>query len=179
MATTKVKGHEFEMFIVKDSFNRRAVQFMNSIFDALKKIGIPESQIDVPLEKFALKNAPASVLWFMDGHRMFYSYEASTKFVENLFVVLKVIELEVTALLTKKKTVEDFISEFSEEEDVEEQRKEAREVLGLSHDTKDLDIINKRYKDLAKEHHPDTATGNVEKFKAVNRAHKTLKRELA
>lgn len=178
MATTKAKGHEFETFIVKDSFNRRAVQFMNSIFDTLKKIGIPESQVDVPMEKFALKNAPASALWFMDGHRMYYSYEASTKFVENLFVILKVIELEVNALLNKKKTVEDFISEFSEEEDVEEKRKEAREVLGLSHDTKDLEVINKRYKALAKEHHPDTSTGNLEKFKIINKAHKTLKREL-
>ncbi len=179
MATTKAKGHEFETFIVKDSFNRRAVQFMNSIFDALKKIGVPESQVDIPMENYALKNAPASVLWFMDGHRMYYSYEASTKFVENLYVVLKVIELEVDALLNKKKTIQDFISEFAEEEDVEEQRKEAREVLGLSHDTKDLEVINKRYKALAKKHHPDTATGNVEKFKAVNRAHKTLKRELS
>jgi len=177
MAITKVKGHEFETFIV-DSFSRRAIQFMNHIIKALNELGVPESQIDVQMEKFALKNAPASVLWFMDGHRMYYSYEAAPKFVENLYVISKVIALEVDAVIHKRKTIQDFISEFSEEEDVEEQRKEAREILGVSHDTKDLDAINKRYKALAKEHHPDVSTGNLTKFKKINRAHKILKREL-
>ena len=178
MAIIKTKGHEFEMFIVKDSFNRRAIQFMNHIIEALNALGVPESQIDVQMEKFALKNAPASVLWFMDGHRMYYSYEAAPKFVENLYVISKVIALEVDAVIHKRKTIQDFISEFSEEEDIEEQRKEAREILGVSHDTKDLDAINKRYKALAKEHHPDVSTGNLTKFKKINRAHKILKREL-
>ncbi len=177
MAIIKAKGHEFETFIV-DSFSRRAIQFMNHIIAALNALGVPESQLDVPMEKFALKKAPASVLWFMDGHRMYYSYEAAPKFVENLYVVSKVIALEVDAVIHKRKTMQDFISEFSEEEDVEEQRKEARELLGVSHDTKDLDAINKKYKALAKEHHPDVSTGSLTKFKAINRAHKILKREL-
>ncbi|HLF54295.1 MAG TPA: DnaJ domain-containing protein [Candidatus Nanoarchaeia archaeon] len=177
MATTRAKGHEFETFIV-DSFSRRAIQFMNHIIKALNSLGVPESQIDVPMEKFALKNAPASVLWFMDGHRMYYSYESAPKFVENLYVISKVIALEVDAVIHKRKTIQDFISEFSEEEDIDEQRKEAREILGVHPETKDLDAINKRYKALARKHHPDTPTGNPEKFKAINHAHKTLKREL-
>ena len=41
----------------------------------------------------------------------------------------------------------------------------------------DLDEINKKYKELAKEHHPDKG-GNTEDFKAINKAHKMLKREL-
>lgn len=177
MATTRAKGHEFETFVV-DSFSRRAIQFMNHIIKALNALGVPESQIDISMEKFALKNAPASVLWFMDGHRMYYSYEAAPKFVENLYVISKVIALEVDAVIHKRKTIQDFISEFSEEEDIDEQRKEAREVLGVHPETKDLNAINKRYKALAREHHPDTPTGNPEKFKAINHAHKTLKREL-
>jgi len=51
-------------------------------------------------------------------------------------------------------------------------------VLGVPHDTIDLDVINKRYKHLAKEHHPDMSTGNADKFKAINNAHKILNREL-
>jgi preprotein translocase subunit Sec63 len=151
---------------------------MNHIIKSLNALGVPESQIDVQMEKFALKKAPATVLWFMEGHRMYYSYEAAPKFVENLYVISKVIALEVDAVINKRKTIQDFISEFSEEEDVTEQRKEAREILGVSHDTKDLDAINKRYKALAKEHHPDVSTGNPATFKAINRAHKILKREL-
>ena len=42
----------------------------------------------------------------------------------------------------------------------------------------DMGLINKKYKVLAKEHHPDMPMGSTEKFKEINNAHKTLKREL-
>lgn len=178
MATIRVKGHLFEAFVVKNASNRRMVQFKNAIVATLKKVGVPEDQTDIPLEGFALKKQPASVTWFVNGHRLYYSYGAG-RFVENLYVVSMVIAFEVELLLSGAKSEEEFIGEFREEEDVEAQRKEARDVLGLGHETNDLEVINKRYKELAKEHHPDTATGNVEKFKAINHAHKMLKRELA
>ncbi len=178
MATITIKGHTFNAFIVKDSFNRRAQGFKNSIIQALGKIEIREDQTDIPLEVFALKRAPASATWFMDGYRLYYSYNGSLKFVENLYVVMKVIELEVNALLNGEKTAEEFIRNFSEDHDIEAQRKEAREILGVEPDSLDLELINRKYKLLAKEHHPDMPGGNPETFKAINRAHKMLKREL-
>ena len=178
MEKTKAKGHEFKTFIVKDSFNRRAVQFRNAIIHTLKRIGITENDVDIQFEAYALKKMPASATWYFNGHMMYYSYEGAEKFVENLYVVSKVIELEVDAVINKKKSMEDFISAFSEDDDVEEQRKEARAVLGLPSNTKNLDLINKRYKTLARTHHPDTSTGDTEKFKVINRAHKMLRREL-
>lgn len=177
MATITVKGHTFNAFLVKDSFNRRAQGFKNSIILALGKLGIREDQTDIPLEVFALKRAPASATWFMDGYRLYYSYNGSLKFAENLYVVMKVIELEVNALLNEEKTAEEFIRAFTEDHDIEEQRKEAREILGIEPGSLDLDLINRKYKELAKEHHPDMG-GNPETFKAINRAHKMLKREL-
>lgn len=178
MATTKVRGHEFESFVIKDSFNRRAIQFRNEITETLKKVGVREHQIDIPLESFALKKAPASVSWYLDGRNLYYSYGSMSRFIENLYVVSQVIAKEVEAVLTQHKTLQEFTSEFAEDSDIEEQRKKAREVLGLSSDTKDLDVINKAYKSLAKEHHPDTPTGNLTKFKEINHAHKMLRREL-
>ena len=154
------------------------MQFRNAILHSLKRIGLTESHTDIQLEAYALKKAPASATWFFNGHLMYYSYEGAGKFVDNLYVVSKVIELEVDAVVNKQKSVEDFISAFSEDEDIDERRKEAREVLGVHPETKDLNAINKRYKALAREHHPDTPTGNPEKFKIINKAHKTLKREL-
>lgn len=172
----KVKGYEFDAVIARDSFDRRAVQLKNNIIHALKKLGIPDGQVEIPLEP-GFKKVAASVEWFAEGHRMFYQYDVG-KFVNNLYVVSKVLELEVAAVLNEEKSMMDFIGAFAEDEDVEEKRKQAREVLGLNHDVKNLDEINKRYKDLARAHHPDTPTGNLEKFKAINHAHKTLKREL-
>ena len=57
MAKIKAKGHEFEAFHVRDSFNRRAIQFRNNIAGTLRKIGLTEDDIDIPLKPAAIKNA--------------------------------------------------------------------------------------------------------------------------
>lgn len=178
MATITIKGHTFNAFTVKDAPTRRAVLFRNNIIDSLRRLGLSEDDIDVPLEAFAMKKSPASAAWYINGFYLYYSYALAHKFAENLYVVSKVIELEVQALLREEKTTEEFIAAFSEEHNVEKKRKKAREVLGVPHDTLDLDFINKKYRILAKESHPDMPGGNAEKFKAINHAHKTLKREL-
>jgi len=178
MAMVKIKGHEINTIVVKDSFNRRAVQFQNNIFRLLNTISVVEDDIDIPMESVALKKTSASVSWYFDGHHLHYSYSACNKFVENLYVVQKLLELEIAALIDGEKTVEDFVAEFREEHDVADRRKDARTILGLEHDVIDMDVIDKAYKNLAKEHHPDKEGGDVTKFKEINHAHKVLKREL-
>ena len=178
MTRLKIKGHEFSAFTVKDSPSRRAVQFRNNILSSLRKIGLTEDDVDVEIETLAVKKTPASASWYVDGHHLYYSYNGAAKFVENLYVVSKIIELEVDALLNERKTLHEFIAEFSEDKDIGDKRKEARKALGVDEDTLDLNVINEKYKSLAKAHHPDMPNGNMEKFKEINNAHKTLKREL-
>ena len=178
MTTINVKGHEFPMFHVKGSSNRKALQFHNDIIKTLRKLGLTEDDVEIPLERIAIKRAPASALWFMDGYRLYYSYSQGNRFIDNLYVVSKVIELEVAALLNGEKTEDEFFRGFTEEEDVEKRRKDARELLGVSEDCMDMDLINSQYKRLAKECHPDMEGGSTDKFKALNTAHKILKREL-
>ena len=177
MTVVNIKGHEINVIPVRDSFTRRAVQFKNKIISALRNLGLTEDDIEVYIEPVAIKKAKASVSWYFNGHYLHYSYNSCHKFVDNLFVVLRVIELEIDSLINKQKTVEEFIREFSEDEDVEKQRKEARAVLGLKHDVVDLEVIDKAYKELAKQHHPDKGGDDAE-FKAINKAHKILRREL-
>ena len=178
MARITAKGHEFSTLDVKFSFSRRAAQFSQNIMNSLRKLGLKENDIDIPSEPNAMKKAPASASWYLDGFFLYYGYDSCGKYVENLYVVSKIIELEVNALLNERITAEEFINEFSEDPNVEDKRKKAREVLGLSHDAKDMEEINKKYKELAKAHHPDMPEGSTEKFKEINEAHKTLKREL-
>ena len=178
MSRLKIKGHEFSAFIVKDSPSRRAVQFRNNILGSLRKIGLSEDDVDVEIDTVAVKKAPACATWYIGGHHLYYSYNGAAKFVENLYVVSKIIELEVEALLKERKTLQNFISEFSEDKDVCDKREEARKVLGVDEDILDLNIINEKYKSLAKTNHPDMPNGNMEKFKEINNAHKILKREL-
>src|SRR3989344_5618430 len=178
MATIKIKGYDITLPAIRDSYDRRAVQYRNNIIETLKKMGLTEDDIDLDLEVNAFKSAPATVSWFMDGHHLYYSCKIAKKYVENLYIVFKVINLEVNALLAGKKTMEDFIADFSEEQDVEEKRKEARTILGVEHNVTDMSVINAKYKHLAKTNHPDMPGGDTEKFQVINNAHKTLKREL-
>ena len=77
-----------------------------------------------------------------------------------------------------KKLIAASTIRFREDKDVDNKRKEAREFFGVAPDLNDLEIITKKYKDMAKELHPDMPTGDTEKFKQLNIAHKILKREL-
>ena len=178
MVTITIKGHEITPLAIRDSYDRRAVQYKNNIIEILRKIGLTEDDIDIKQETHTFRNAPASASWYVDGHHLYYSYKIAKKYVENLYVVFKIIDLEVKALLAGQKTMEEFMSDFMEEHDIEEQRKEARDILGVEQDVIDIAVIDAKYRDLAKKKHPDMPGGDSEKFKAINRAHKILKREL-
>lgn len=178
MTTINAKGHEFAIAAVNGSFDRRAVQYKNKIIATLRKIGLKEDDIEIDLETAAFKKAPASASWYFGNNYLYYSFNSSRRYVENLYAVLKVIELEVDALLAGKKTQEEFISEFTEEKDVEDRRKRAREILEVDENALDLKQIDAKYKELAKKYHPDMPQGDAEKFKQINHAHKILRREL-
>lgn len=174
----KIKGHEIGSIVVTGASNRRAIQFKNNIIKVLKKIGVIEDDINIPLERIAIKKAKASATWYISDHRMHYSHNLQNKYVENLYVLFKVIETEANLVLSGQNTLRNFISEFKEDSDVYDKRKEAREFFDCDHDEHDFEIINKKYKVMAKELHPDMSTGDTEKFKQLNIAHKILKREL-
>lgn len=173
----KIKGYEFQAPIVKDSFNRRAVAFSNSIIENLKRIGIEEDQIEVKLEPIAIARKPAVISWYFDGGYYHYSYNNS-KFVDNLAVVSKLIQLMTNDLISGELSPEDFLSHFKEQDGIEKKRQEAREYFGLEENFS-IEDVNKTYKTLAKDLHPDMPNGSVEEFKKLNEAHKILKREFS
>lgn len=176
MAKLILKGYQFEDVGVKDSFNRRELAFINNIIRALKQIGVDEDQIDVSHETMLLAKKPAFVSWFHNERHHYYSYSGK-RFIDNLFVVNKIISLSVLDVLEDRKSYEEFSLEFLEETDVEDKRKEAREYFGLEENFT-MAEVNKSYKRLAKDLHPDMPNGDGEKFKRLNEAHKILKREL-
>ena len=178
MTTLKAKGYDIQVPTIKDSHYRRAVRFANKISFALHRLGLIEDDVDIEIEKVCIKRIPAKATWYFNGQNMEYSYGQARNFVENLYVVSRIIELEVEKLVNEEISLDDFTNMFTEDTDVEEQRKEARKVLGVSEEEMDLEVISKAYKQLAKTHHPDMDAGNHDLFKKINKAHKMLKREL-
>ena len=179
METIKIKGHSIRFIPAKDSFNRRALQYKNKLIASLGKLGVVRDDVDLELDGYCGRDAKGLVTWYYSGHRMQYECTSQKKYVDNLFIISQVIEKEVELVLSDKKPLGEFIAEFVEDEDVADERKDARAFFGLEHDHKDIEEINKRYKELAKTLHPDMPTGDVEKFKKLNHAHKILRRELA
>lgn len=178
MAMLKVKGYEINVPKITNSFNRRAQKFKNDILINLRMLGLTEDDVILDLEPIAMKNVPAKVVWYFDGHRLEFSHKSQNKYVENLCVISKIIEKELQSVADGNKTIQQFVLDFSEDDKVEDERKAARELLGVEPDCQDLAKISKIYKKKAMKVHPDMENGDHEEFQALNRAHKILKREL-
>ena len=174
----KIKGNEIAPPNITNSFDRRAIQIQNNIIQTLKPLGIDRDHVDVPMEKVAMKKAPASVSWYFQGRNLKYSYSLMPRFVENLYIIDKVLKLEVAKLLSGEITADQFTREFSEDDDLSEQLIEARKTLGVDPQEKDFEVFSKRYKDLAKKYHPDMPEGDHLMFQKINAAHKLIKKEL-
>ncbi len=172
----KVRGYELQSLDLKQASSRKALQLKNTIIVTLKKLSVHEDSITVKEEAVAIKRAPASVSWYMDGQNLYYSY-TPLRYIENLYIVSQVLEYEVQSVLSGEKSREDCVQGFMEDKEIEVQRIKARKLLGVSYDCYDFDLISKKYKDLSKTHHPDMG-GDLEVFQQINNAHKMLKREL-
>ena len=87
MTNITIKGHEIHNIQIKDSCDRRALQIKNNIIKLLGNIGVIEDDVDVSLERIAIKRAPAHVSWYFDKQHLYFSYNSTGKFVENLAVI--------------------------------------------------------------------------------------------
>jgi hypothetical protein len=173
----KTRGFEFDLVPIKDSYHRRAVQISNKIAESLSKLGLTSDDIDVKEQKIPLLPGEANATWFIMGHKCHYSHSQQTRFIDNLQVVAKVIEMEVELVVSGRKEATQFIFDYEEKDELSDDRKKARTILEVPDDCKDFELIDSQYKKLSKQAHPDLG-GDVEKFKEINWAHKTLKREL-
>ena len=174
----KIRGFELQIAPLRDSYIRRQVQLSNKIAQALSLLGVSSESVESSEEKFPLRPLKASVSWYIEGHYCHFSHSSQARYIDNLQVVTKIIELEVDLVVTGKKPLEQFIYDYSEKDDFEAERKKAREILEVPSDCTDFVVIDSQYKKLSKLAHPDMQTGDVDKFKLINWAHKTLKREL-
>jgi hypothetical protein len=178
MPKIKVRGAEFNFNPIRDSYNRRSQLFKNNIIATLRKIKLTEDDVEITLEHNCRAKIPAVAVWYFDGYKLYFSCKLYDKYAENLYCVSKVIEHYVNAYINQEINIDEFTKTFIEKDDIEKQRKAARILLDVDEDCLDINEIDKKYKVLAKKYHPDMSGGDMEKFKAINNAHKMLKREL-
>ena len=173
-----IKGYEFTQPIVRNSYTRRAEQFKNKIITSLKVFGISRDDIEIPIERMAIKRAQATVTWYMWDERLYFSYNGCAKFVENLAMILKVIDHSINLLVEGEISKEKFVRMFFEDKNIDKQRKNAREVLGVDEDSIDVRTMTRNYKKLSKQYKTNAVDVAVDEFKKINHAHKVLMAEL-
>ena len=176
--TIKIKGHTIPKPQIKHPVTRRAVAIQGHIFATLKKLGVDKDYAEIEMPRIAIAKLPASVEFYFQGRNFKYTYGLLPRFADNLYIVDKVLELEVEKFLNKEITLDQFSREFSEDDDHGDQLSKAREILGVDPSEVDFDVINKAYKKLARKHHPDMSGGSHEKFQEINAAHKLIQKEL-
>ena len=175
----RIKGYEINPRKVTNSHDRRAQQFHNKILGELKRLHLTEDDVEIELPRYAFQKTPASVSIWLGHDFLYYRYEQGANFAENLYMVFRILESFIDDVVDEKIPLQKFISEFAEDDgDIEERKKQARADLGLDPTELDMDVIDKAYKKLAKTYHPDMAGGDLDKFKKINKAHKTLRRAL-
>lgn len=180
MEEFSVKGHIIKVKVTKSAYDRKAVLFANNIIDELRKLNIPRDDIEISTNILGNKNVPASIEFWTNGHYLRFSYSMTKRFIDNLYVIMELIKLEVNEVLEGKKELNEFYHTFTEDGDrkeISKNLKEAKTHLGLDENEKDVEKINQIYKKLARSHHPDLG-GNLEEFQKINKAHKLIKKEM-
>lgn len=175
-----VKGHEIELKITKSAYDRKAIMFANSIVEELNKLNIVRDDIEIKTNILGSKNIPATLEFWAQGHYLRFSYTLTKRFIDNLYIIKELVRIEVDEVLKGKKDLLEFFQTFAGESNRKEITKElinAKKILKLDENEHDLEVINKAYKKLAREHHPDLG-GSMEEFQNINKAHKFIKKEM-
>ena len=104
-----IKGFEIQEYKLQGSANRRAVMYKNTIVATLKKVGVPEDDIEIDLIPIAIQRKPAAVAWYFEDTHLYFSY-TKFNFIGNIYVISKVLEKYVEALLNGERSANDFIN---------------------------------------------------------------------
>lgn len=181
MQTYTIKGHEIPLKVTKTGCNRKAVQLVNSIVTSLKQIGVVRDDIEVSIPPLANRQSPAVLEFWLNRYYCRCSYSKALRFIDNLYLITQLIEIEVQEVISGKKDIHEFYSMFNESKsDMKTLNKslhEAKALLGLEENEKNIEVINLAYKKLARKHHPDLG-GDVEEFQKINKAHKLILKEM-
>lgn len=159
------------------TFKKSAFQIKEEILRDLKKIGITDEYIDLSLPRNPLKcGEPAQISWVVNGKDFYFQCSKQERYVDNLGVISRVIEQESYAIRNGLKSFGQVMNQFRlGYDETGEKIKSPHDILGIPHSMKDIDYITFKYKQRAKELHPDNEKGDAEKFKELKEAYDQLK----
>lgn len=147
------------------------------IYKWLGRIGITKDYISIEHGPYP-RDCWAEVKWQVNGDD--YSYKCSSqKDNKNcLAAIEQLVHQEVIFIERGIKTFGQVMSQFRIGYEGKDKFIDPWQVLGVDKKIKDIDYITYKYKTKAKELHPDTGSGDAEKFKELQEAYTVIKKEL-
>lgn len=175
-----VNGKKIYIKPSKSRFQKTAFQMSQEIYYDLHKIGITQDFISLQLCKNPLRQGePAQISWTVNGKEFTFMCNKQDRYLDNLGVISKVIAQESYAIRNGLKSFAQVMNQFSIGYDENKPKlKTPREILGVASDCKDFDYIEYKFKQKAKELHPDVTNDDGKQFKELNEAFTELKKEL-
>jgi hypothetical protein len=174
-----VNGRKVYIKAGRSNFTKTAFQLSQVIYDSFNQIGITKEFIDLPLPRNPMKEGePAQISWKVNGKDFYYLSNKQRRYVDNLGVISVVIKQESYAIRNGLKTFAQVMNQFAIGYDEDKPKtKTPREVIGVASDCKDFDYIEYKFKQKAKELHPDINKGDGNAFRELNEAFVEIKKE--
>ena len=155
--------------------------YKRKLLESFAKIGIEPPFLDVVFGGgmgYTSTNGWAKVSWIVNETEHEYKCDSQPRSVDNLAAIAQMIEADSKAIRRGLKTFGQVMNQFKLGYDSDSPKiKSPKEIIGVPESTKDFEYISFKYKQRAKELHPD-AGGDTEKFKQLNEAYQTLKKDL-
>ena len=179
--TIKSTGREY-IYIKpgKSHFNKRtAYQSSQIILEAFERVGLTHEYIKLTLPRYPdVKGLAAEVSWTINGEEFSYRCNSQKRYLDNLGVIANVIEMDTYAIRTGLKSFAQVMAQYKIGYDPNGIKiRTAREIVGVDAGNKDFDYITYKWKQKAKELHPDVE-GSTQKMQELNGAYEELKKEL-
>lgn len=153
-------------------YRRKAVE-------ALGKIGIEPRYIDLQYGGGSglRDDAWAEMTWSVNNQDHTYRCDSQQCDVDNVASIAQVIEQDVKSIRRGLKSFGQVMNQFRLDSPSGERIKTPREIIGVEENCKDFEYITFKYKQRAKEIHPDK-TGDKKAMQELNEALAQLHTEL-
>lgn len=181
MPTIEVNGKTVHYSVSPYRSRNSIAYYKRKILEAFSKIGIEPPYLDVVFGGgmgHTSTDGWAEVTWTISNKDHSYKCSSQPRAVDNLAAIAQIIEVDSKAIRRGLKTFGQVMNQFRIGYDPDAPHtRTAREIIGVPDSMNDLEYITFKYKQKAKELHPDQS-GDAEEFKELNEAYEQLKKEL-
>ncbi len=178
MPTIEVNGQHVEIKINKTSASKNIGAYKRDTLRWLERIGITKEFISIEHSHYGYEESFAEIRWMVNDKEYYYKCNTQDTATGCVAAIEQLVHYEVIFIERGIKTFGQVMNQFRIGYDPDAPHaRTPREIIGIPEHINDIEYIKFKYKQKAKELHPDKG-GNAEDFKDLQEAYSKLKKEL-